>query len=124
MGIVKLTSKSGYFYYSGYWLYHPVMKELGIAHDCFTFLWRHLHLSTVDMYAVEAEEAMDEQEMRNSGINNEEVLLLEPIVVHYDEGADNDNDDLSTSSEDTALAAGVQPEDMMEAESQPEPESQ
>eukprot|EP00957_Ditylum_brightwellii_P015528 1170524-Ditylum_brightwellii.AAC.1 len=71
---------------------------------------------------------MAEQEIRNSVINSEEVLLMEPVVMHGDpnddEGADDDNDDLSTGSEDTALAAGVQPEDMAEAESQPEPESQ
>eukprot|EP00957_Ditylum_brightwellii_P109541 8354202-Ditylum_brightwellii.AAC.1 len=104
------------------------MRELGMTCDRFTFLWRHLRLSTVDMSAVEAEEAMAEQEMRNSGINNEEVLLMEPVVVHHDptedEGAGDDNDDLSTSSEDTALAADVQPKDEVAAESQPEPESQ
>eukprot|EP00957_Ditylum_brightwellii_P093441 7116237-Ditylum_brightwellii.AAC.1 len=73
------------------------------------------------MSAVEAEEGMAEQEMRNIGTNNEEVLLKEPVVVHRDpnddDGADNDNDDSSTGSEDTALAAGVQSEDMAEAES-------
>eukprot|EP00957_Ditylum_brightwellii_P128869 9830550-Ditylum_brightwellii.AAC.1 len=82
----------------------------------------------MDMSAVEAKEAMSDQETRNSDINNKEVLLMEPVVVHQDpnddEGAVDDNDDLSTSPEDTALAAGVQPEDMAEAESQPEPESQ
>eukprot|EP00957_Ditylum_brightwellii_P090623 6901951-Ditylum_brightwellii.AAC.1 len=76
------------------------------------------------MSVVEAKEAMAEQEMRN----NEEVFLMEPVVVHGDpnddEGADDDNDDPSTGSEDTALAADVQPKDMVEAESQPEPESQ
>eukprot|EP00957_Ditylum_brightwellii_P177513 13520118-Ditylum_brightwellii.AAC.1 len=80
------------------------------------------------MSAVEAKEAMTEQETRNSVINNEAVLLMEPVVVHHDpnddEGADDDNDELSTGSEDTALAAGVQPEDIAEADSQPEPESQ
>jgi len=84
MGIVKLPSKSDYFCDSGYWPYHPVMRELGMTRDRFTFLWRHLHLSTVDMSAVEAEEAMAEQEMRDSVINNEEVLLMEPVVVHRD----------------------------------------
>eukprot|EP00957_Ditylum_brightwellii_P192272 14636697-Ditylum_brightwellii.AAC.1 len=66
--------------------------------------------------------------MRNSGINNEEVLLMEAVVVHCypndDEGADYSNYDSSTSSEDTALAAGDQPEDMAETESHPEPKSQ
>eukprot|EP00957_Ditylum_brightwellii_P160206 12196656-Ditylum_brightwellii.AAC.1 len=84
MGIVKLPSKSNYFCDSGYWPYHPVIRELGMACDCFTFLWRHLHLSTVGISAVEAKEAMAEQEMRNSVINNEEVLLMEPVVVHCD----------------------------------------
>eukprot|EP00957_Ditylum_brightwellii_P188425 14343987-Ditylum_brightwellii.AAC.1 len=60
MGIVKLPSKSDYFCYSGHWPYHPVMRELGMTHDCFSFLWRHLHLSTVDMPAVEVKEAMTE----------------------------------------------------------------
>eukprot|EP00957_Ditylum_brightwellii_P005964 451896-Ditylum_brightwellii.AAC.1 len=59
------------------------------------------------MSAVEAKEEMAEQEMRNN-----------------DEGAGNDNDELSTSSYDTALAAGVLPEDVTEVESKPEPESQ
>eukprot|EP00957_Ditylum_brightwellii_P138996 10594143-Ditylum_brightwellii.AAC.1 len=58
------------------------MRELGMTHNHFTFLWRLLHLSTVDMSTVEAKEAMAEQETRNSGINNEEVLLMEPVVVH------------------------------------------
>eukprot|EP00957_Ditylum_brightwellii_P084940 6459073-Ditylum_brightwellii.AAC.1 len=66
MGIVKLPSKSDYFCDSGYWPYHPVMRELGVTRDYFTFFWRHLHLSTVYMSAVEAEEAMAKQEMRNS----------------------------------------------------------
>eukprot|EP00957_Ditylum_brightwellii_P169275 12883469-Ditylum_brightwellii.AAC.1 len=73
------------------------------------------------MSAVEAKELIAEQEVRNSGINNEEVLLIEPVVVHChpndDEGADNDNDDSNTGSKDNALAEGVQPEDMAEAES-------
>eukprot|EP00957_Ditylum_brightwellii_P096285 7333545-Ditylum_brightwellii.AAC.1 len=60
------------------------MRELGMTCNHFTFLWKHLHLSTVDMFAVEAEETMAEQEMRNSGIDNEEVLLMEPVVVHHD----------------------------------------
>eukprot|EP00957_Ditylum_brightwellii_P165585 12605568-Ditylum_brightwellii.AAC.1 len=60
------------------------MRELGMTRDHFTFLWRHLHLSTVDMSAVEPEELMTEQEMRDSVINNEEVLLMEPVVVHRD----------------------------------------
>eukprot|EP00957_Ditylum_brightwellii_P102489 7811692-Ditylum_brightwellii.AAC.1 len=119
MAIFKLPSKSDYFIDSGHWPYHPVMRELGMTCNHFTFLWKHLHLSTVDMSAVEAREAIAEQEMRNNGINNEEVLLMEPVVVHPDpndsEGADDDNDDLNTGSEDTALAAGVQPEDMAEA---------
>eukprot|EP00957_Ditylum_brightwellii_P100855 7686464-Ditylum_brightwellii.AAC.1 len=72
MGIVKLPSKSGYFHDSGYWPYHPVMRNLGMTCDHFTFLLRHLHLSTMDMSAVEVKEVMAEQEMRNSGINNEE----------------------------------------------------
>eukprot|EP00957_Ditylum_brightwellii_P091208 6943693-Ditylum_brightwellii.AAC.1 len=100
MGIVKLLSKSDYFCDSGYWPYHPVMRELGMTCDCFTFLWRHLQLSTVDMSAVEAKEATAEQEMRNSVINNEKVLLMEPVLVYGDpnddEGADDDNDDSST----------------------------
>eukprot|EP00957_Ditylum_brightwellii_P188426 14343988-Ditylum_brightwellii.AAC.1 len=85
------------------------MRELGMTHDCFTFLGRHLRLSNVDMSDVKAKEAMAEQQMRISAINNEEVLLTEPVVVHGDpnddEGADDDNDDSSTGSEDTALAA-------------------
>eukprot|EP00957_Ditylum_brightwellii_P017864 1345063-Ditylum_brightwellii.AAC.1 len=84
MGIVKLPSTSDYFCDSGYWPYHPVMRQLGMTCNYFNFLWRHLHLSTVDMSAVEAKEAMAEQVMRNSGINNKEVLLMEPLVVHRD----------------------------------------
>ena len=84
MGIVKLPSKSDYFCDSGYWPYHPVMRELGMTCDCFTFLWRHLYLSTVDMSAVEAKEEMAEQEIRNSGTINKEVILMEPVVVHCD----------------------------------------
>eukprot|EP00957_Ditylum_brightwellii_P098084 7472167-Ditylum_brightwellii.AAC.1 len=60
------------------------MRELGMTRNHFTFLWRHLYLSTVDMSAVEAKEVMAEQEIRNSAINNEEVLLMEPVVVHRD----------------------------------------
>ena len=41
-------------------------------------------MSTVDMSAVEAKEAIAEQEMRDSVINNEELLLMEPVVVHRD----------------------------------------
>eukprot|EP00957_Ditylum_brightwellii_P134333 10241196-Ditylum_brightwellii.AAC.1 len=77
------------------------------------------------MSAVETKEVTAEQEMRNSVINNKEVLLMELVVVHCDlngdEGADDDNDDSSTISEDTALAADVQPEDEGAVESQPEP---
>eukprot|EP00957_Ditylum_brightwellii_P153560 11687317-Ditylum_brightwellii.AAC.1 len=60
---------------------------------------------------------MAEQEMRNSVINNEEVFLMEPVVVHCDlnddKGADDDSNinDSNTNSEDTALAADVQPDD-------------
>eukprot|EP00957_Ditylum_brightwellii_P052378 3972460-Ditylum_brightwellii.AAC.1 len=78
MGIVKLPSKSDYFCDSGTWPYHPIMRELGMTRNSFTFLWWHLHLSTVDMSTVEAKEAMAEQEMREGVINNEEVLLMEP----------------------------------------------
>eukprot|EP00957_Ditylum_brightwellii_P025940 1962023-Ditylum_brightwellii.AAC.1 len=109
IGIVKLPSKSDYFCDSGYWPYYPVTRELGMTHGHFTFLQRHLHLSTVDMSAVEVKEEMAKQDMSNSGINNEEFLLMEPVVVHHDpnddEGVDDDNDDLSTGFEDTALAA-------------------
>eukprot|EP00957_Ditylum_brightwellii_P050143 3801323-Ditylum_brightwellii.AAC.1 len=76
------------------------MRELGMTHNCFTFLWRHLHLSTVDISAVESKEEIAKQEMRNSGMNNEKALSMEPVVVRRDlnddEGADDDNDYLST----------------------------
>eukprot|EP00957_Ditylum_brightwellii_P040047 3030516-Ditylum_brightwellii.AAC.1 len=81
------------------------------------------------MSAVEAKEEMTEQEMKNSGIDNEEVLLSEPVVVHHnpndDEGAsDNDNDDSNPGSKDTVLAVGILPEDVIEVESQPDNEPQ
>eukprot|EP00957_Ditylum_brightwellii_P077955 5925122-Ditylum_brightwellii.AAC.1 len=73
------------------------------------------------MSAVQAKQEMPEQEMRNSGIDNEAFILMEPVVVHLDPNdndVDNDNDDLSSGSEDTALVVGVLPEDVTEAESE------
>eukprot|EP00957_Ditylum_brightwellii_P062146 4716585-Ditylum_brightwellii.AAC.2 len=129
MGIAKLLSKPDYFHNSGYWPYHPVMKGLGMTHNQFTFLRRHLHLRSADISAAEAKEEMIEQEARNSIIDNEKVLSIEPVVVHCDpinnEGAlDDENDDLSTGSEDNALASGVLSKDVTEDQFHHEPKSQ
>ena len=55
MGFVCLTCKIEYWKYGNNCPYHPIMHEMGMSQDRFGFLWRHSHISSVDLSDVEKE---------------------------------------------------------------------
>ena len=53
MCVVSLPGKADYWKDDNIWPYHPIMHEMGISQYCFAFLWRHYHISNVDLIDVE-----------------------------------------------------------------------
>ena len=50
---VCLPYKIEYWKYDNICPYHPIMHEMGMSLDSFTFLWIHFHISSVDLSDVE-----------------------------------------------------------------------
>ena len=108
MGLVKLNAKTDYWRNDGFWPYHPIMHDMSMTRDRFAFVWRHFHLSPVDIATVRREEEslttpnVMEEECNEIGPNDAVTRhthesfrrVLNDDVNEIDEDDHNVNDDL------------------------------
>ena len=80
MGVVCLPTKRDYWRNDDVWPYHPLMHDLDMTWDRFSFMWRHFHLTDVDMAGVEMEEAEEVYGQHHHG--GEDLVMMEPVQTH------------------------------------------
>ena len=56
MGVVRLPCKTDFWKDDNTWPYHPIIHEMGMSRDRFTFLWINFHISSVYLSDVAKEQ--------------------------------------------------------------------